>query len=114
MLKFPPWIGVPIAIIILFVAYPLAPSSELSASLAFAGAIVVLIGIVTLARPMIRVGGYNKWYEQTKHIDLGHIVPTAEEIAEERQQSKDAVAVQIWGPCLITLGTLTNGASGFF
>jgi hypothetical protein len=114
MLKFYPWVGAPIAAIILTSAYVLAPTSKLSASYALAGAIIAMIGVVTLARPIIRVGGYKKWYEKTKIIDYGHISPTSEEIAEDKEQSKDAAAIQLWGPALIVIGTLVNGASGFF
>lgn len=87
---------------------------SVSAALAAYGAFMACCGVVTIGRPMIRVGGYRAWHEQSRIIDGGHIVPTPEEIEEDRQGRLDAMAVQVTGPALVIVGTMLNGISGFF
>ncbi|UTD26126.1 hypothetical protein [Bradyrhizobium sp. WD16] len=85
-----------------------------SATLATFGAFMACCGVITIGRPMIRAGGYRAWFEKSRIIDEGHIVPTPEEIEEAKQGEKDAAALQITGPALVIVGTMLNGLSGFF
>jgi hypothetical protein len=65
----------------------------------------VVCGIAIVARPIIRMG-YRAWYQSTKIIDCGHLVPTPEEIEENRQSAIDAMCVQRLGPAITFLGTI--------
>lgn len=86
----------------------------LSSKLALAGAVMASLGVFTIARPVIRAGGYKSWLAKTNFIDGGSLQPTAEELEEADQIEKDALAVNIIGPALAIVGTIMNGASGFF
>lgn len=86
----------------------------LSSKLAFAGALMACLGVFTIARPVIRAGGYKSWLKKTKNMNFGSLQPTTEELEEDQQVEKDAFAVNIVGPALAIVGTMMNGASGFF
>jgi len=47
-------------------------------------------------------------------IDGGNFAPTRGETADDVEETKDAQAVQAIGPVLVVLGTMIQGASGFF
>ena len=47
-------------------------------------------------------------------IDGGNFTPTPGETADDVDETKDAQAVQAIGPVLAVLGTMIQGASGFF
>jgi len=49
--------------------------------------------------------GLSEWIQSQNIIDLGHIIPTPEEIEEDTQISKDACAVKI-GVFMSITGTL--------
>lgn len=87
---------------------------SVSAALAAYGAFMACCGVVTIGRPMIRVGGYRAWHEQSRIINGGDYPPTPAEIEEDRQGRLDAMAVQVAGPALVIVGTMLNGISGFF
>jgi len=71
------------------------------------GALWVAIGALVIARPIIRRGGYVRWYDSTKDIDYGTLgPPTAQEAEAERQTELDARCVQLIGPLTALLGTL--------
>lgn len=113
---FHPWIGLAgsLAFIILFSAarvwYGYKPVTN--NTIAFTGAVMICFGAFTVARPIIRVGGYRAWHEKSQIIDCGHIPPTDEGIAENRQLLLDSHAVNLAGPALVISGTLINGVSG--
>ncbi|MBK1695428.1 hypothetical protein CKO09_11865 [Chromatium weissei] len=86
--------------------------NNLSSYAALAGAIVAVLGVLTLGRPIIRLG-YSEWLRQSKTIDCGTFSPTAEEHKSALEYERDAKSMQITGPLLISIGTLLNGASGF-
>lgn len=111
---FNPWAGVvPSAVVILGAV--LLPGVPRAAPLAAAGAIVAAIGVLTLGRPIVRLG-YKQWRETSQNVDGGYFSSEEEPPefkAEVDEQNKDAVAVQIVGPSLVVVGTLLNGFSGF-
>ncbi|GEM_PF-1900767 len=80
--------------------------------MALVGAVMVCFGAVTVARPVIRVGGYKAWVEKNSVIGGGNFVPTDAEIEERRQVVLDSKAVNFTGPALAIAGTLINGVSG--
>jgi hypothetical protein len=94
--------------------YVLGLQHNSSSMVAIIGAFAACCGIITLGRPMIRLGGYKAWAKSEKVKDYGSIVPTIEEIEKEKQEDKDAFAVQIIGPALAIVGTMVNGISGIF
>jgi len=113
---FHPWLFVWVAVaalVFLALAVVRCPASR-AAAIATYGAFLACCGVVTIGRPVIRVGGYKAWVEKSHHIDYGHIGQTPEETAEEAEELKDARAVQWTGPLLVIVGTMLNGLSGFF
>ncbi len=113
---FSPWIGVVGSVVFIIVCsavrlwYGLYPVTN--NTIALTGAVMICFGAFTVARPVIRAGGYRSWHEKGQVIDCGHIPPTDEEIAEDRQLLLDSKAVNLTGPALAIAGTLINGASG--
>ncbi|WP_145986243.1 hypothetical protein [Sphingobium sp. YG1] len=114
---FPPWLPIFLSVaafVSLLVLGDFAGSPERRSPLVgLGGAIMACLGIITIARPVIRAGGYRAWYEQSKIIDGGSFKPSTEEIVEIEEGRKDSLAVNIIGPALAISGTLINGASGF-
>jgi hypothetical protein len=113
---FAPWMGLGAwlvyAIIFSVVRVIFGIQPVTSGTVAFHGAVMICVGAVTVARPVIRVGGYRKWLEKTRNVDEGHLIPTTEELAESEQEVLDARAVNLVGPALAIAGTLLNGVSG--
>ncbi|MBV5311518.1 hypothetical protein [Chromatium okenii] len=102
-----PWAGAWLSLVI--IGYD---SNNLSPYAALAGAIVAVLGVLTLGRPIIRLG-YSEWLRQSNTIDGGTYPPTIEEQKAALENERDAKSMQITGPLLISIGTLLNGASGF-
>ena len=98
------WLAVPIAILMPLIG---CLSHNLASWVALAGSIIAVIGVLTIGRPVIRLG-YAEWYKQSKIIDGGG---ACEE--QDIEDQMDAEAVQKSGPILAIAGTLFNGASGF-
>lgn len=82
--------------------------------LALGGAITASCGVIAVARRFVRAGGYNAWYERSKNIDGGSFEPTAQELHEDLEARKDVLSEAVIGTALIIVGTMVNGASGFF
>lgn len=115
---FSPWIPVAVSLIIFiallwfgdFAGEPARRSSLVAAG----GAVMACLGVLAVARPIIRAGGYLAWHEKSKTGDAGSAEPSPEELREEKQERSDALAVNVVGPVLAISGTLINGLSGFF
>jgi putative Mn2+ efflux pump MntP len=86
--------------------------NPISSRAALAGAILAVLGVIMIGRPIARLG-YFEWLRQSRSIYGGSFSPTPEERENDRQNNLDAQAVQIMGPLLIAIGTLLNGASGY-
>ncbi|MHB0953242.1 MAG: hypothetical protein ACYC10_15110 [Allorhizobium sp.] len=113
---FSPWIGV-FATLLFIIGFSVARiwhgvDPVTNNTIALTGAVMICLGAFTVARPVIRVGGYRAWHEKSQVIDCGHITPTDEEIAESEQLLLDSKAVNLTGPALVIAGTLINGVSG--
>ncbi|ABC90789.1 hypothetical protein RHE_CH02004 [Rhizobium etli CFN 42] len=115
---FHPWSGLGLwvaAVVLLEIVCRLSGfAPALSSKLALAGAVMASLGVFTIARPVIRAGGYKSWLEKNRKIGGASYQPTPEELEEAGQIEKDALAVNIVGPALAIVGTIMNGASGFF
>lgn len=107
--KFPPWSGLPIALICVLIAWSINHHEK---SFAATGAVIAVLGVLTIGRPIIRMG-YGRWFSASQMIDGGTFPPTREQEEEDFQQREDARAIQIYGPLLIVVGTLMNGFSGY-
>lgn len=70
------------------------------------GAAWVVFAGAIIARPIIRMGGYDAWYQSTRTIDLGTMESLPEQIEDNRQSELDARCVQWYGPTLAVLGTI--------
>ncbi|SDX67951.1 hypothetical protein [Thiocapsa roseopersicina] len=103
------WVAVPVVVVLTRIGYD---RHELSAYAALAGALMAILGVLTLGRPLLRLG-YDEWLRQSRIIDGGHVAPTPEEQKAELEERRDAQAIQLSGPLLVILGTLLNGTSGF-
>lgn len=68
------------------------------------GGIVTMAGVILSVRPLVRMG-FAEWLRSQRIIDCGHIVPTPEEIEEERQSTIDATASKL-GVYMALAGTL--------
>ena len=115
---FHPWVGLWLwgAVVVLFslVRQLVGFSPITAATLALYGAMMACLGVFTIARPVIRAGGYKSWFAKTREIKGSSYSPPLEELKEAEETEKDALAVNILGPALAIVGTLMNGASGFF
>ncbi len=115
---FSPWLPIVAAIVLFFVVALIGDfwgtPTRRAPVLGLGGAITACCGVVAVVRRFIRVGGYNAWYEQSKSVGGGSLKPTAEELAEEQEGRKDVLSEAVVGTALIIVGTLVNGASGFF
>lgn len=103
------WMALPVTVLLMRVGYD---QQNLSAYAALAGAIMAVLGILTLGRPLLRLG-YHEWLRQSNIIDSGHFTPTPEEQEAAIEKRRDAQAIQLSGPLLVVIGTLLNGVSGF-
>lgn len=105
-------------VVILACAYLRADSQTMPVSigpyLGLGGALTVGIGAFALARPIIRSGGYKAWHEQSRIFDGGTFETTPEQIREEEEGLRDARAVNVIAPAFGIVGTIINGALGFF
>jgi hypothetical protein len=101
-------IGIPLALLISCLFWCNVTSKALPA----VGAIVAVLRVLTIGRPVIRLG-YQNWVSRETIIDGGTFSNGLTEKEEERQQKHDACAVQCYGPLLVILGTLMNGFSVF-
>jgi hypothetical protein len=113
---FHPWFFAGAALLFtigILLGFILGHHQNVGAAVATIGAFAACCGIVTIGRPMIRMGGYQEWLKKTQIIDGGSFNPTPEELEEERQLLADAKAVQVVGPALAIVGTMVNGLSGF-
>jgi len=68
------------------------------------GAIATMAGVILSVRPLVRMG-FVEWLHSQRAIDAGHVVPTPEEVEEERQTTLDATASHI-GVYMALVGTL--------
>ncbi|MBP2612364.1 hypothetical protein [Agrobacterium pusense] len=113
---FPYWIGVAGSVLFIIVCSAVRVWNELDPvtnnTIALTGAVMVCFGAFTVARPVIRVGGYRSWYEKSRKQSYGSIVTSEEDDAEDQQLLLDSKAVNFTGPALAISGTLINGASG--
>lgn len=87
-----------------------------SRSFALGGAIIILVGVTTIGRPIFRQG-YTQWYKESRSIDggfftEGEIPPEMRE--KEIELARDAQAAQIFGPILVSICTLISGFSPYF
>ena len=98
------WLAVPIAVFMPLIG---CLSHNLTSWVALAGSIIAVIGVLTIGRPVIRLG-YAGWYKQSQIIDGGGAYEE-----EDVEDKMDGEAVQKSGPILVIVGTLLNGASGF-
>lgn len=110
---FSPWLGVWLSVPLLIGAWWIGSPGNLAKWFAATGSIVAVLGVLTLGRPVIRLG-YREWFKASNFVDGGEDPPPPTQIEEERQSNLDAKALQVSGPVLITFGTLLNGFSGFF
>jgi hypothetical protein len=93
-------------------------SYAISVRLAAVGGTVSTFGVVVMALPVLRVGVFQ-WIanaafsrnEGFASIDHMHGVPR--EFWED-QAITDKVNQQVFGPCLVGIGTIINGFSGLF
>ena len=112
------WLLLGIVVVTLTLAYQhavsVAASTKVGPYMGLGGALTACIGALALARPIIRAGGYRAWYEQSLIIDGGTFDITPEQIREEKEGLLDAWAVNILAPAFGFVGTIINGASGFF
>lgn len=76
----------------------------------WSGAWVSIIGVILSVRPIFRKG-IRGWFNSFKNIDNGHIIPTPEEIEEDRQTCLDAMAFII-GLFMTILGILISTFGG--
>ncbi|MGR8964225.1 hypothetical protein [Rhizobium leguminosarum] len=115
---FRPWTGLGLwvgSVVLLQIVCGLSGfAPPLSSKLALAGAVMACLGVFTIARPVIRAGGYKSWLKKTSIVGGASYELTPEELEESEQVEKDALAVNIVGPALAIVGTIMNGASGFF
>lgn len=74
--------------------------------LTVSGASVTIIGLILSARPLMRMG-YSKWRESQMKIDCGSLLPTPNEIEEDRQSDKDIYAYLL-GICMSIAGVLIS------
>ena len=101
----------------IFIAYQhaeIATAVKVGPYMGLGGALTACIGAFALARPIIRAGGYRAWHQQNRIINGGSLVPSAAELREEEEALRDAWAVNIIAPSFGIVGTIINGASGFF
>lgn len=115
---FSPWVP-PVVAFTLFVTVALVGDfwgvpSRRAPILALGGAITASCGVIAVVRRFVRVGGYNAWYERSRIIDGGSFDPTPDELFEDREARKDVLSEAVFGTALIIVGTMVNGASGFF
>ena len=108
-----PWTGGWIALFVVVALVPVGYCQHNISWAALAGAIVAVLGVLTIGRPILRLG-YKEWLKQSRTIDGGSLTPTIEEQREDLESQLDGKAVQCTGPLLVIVGTLLNGASGFF
>lgn len=74
------------------------------------GAVVTVGGVLLAARKVIRLG-IKEFIRDERIIDLGHIVPTPEEIEKGRQFKLDVNAYK-WSIKLLIFGTFTWAYGG--
>jgi hypothetical protein len=67
-LVFPYWLGVPISVLAGAIACSIQPHPS---SFAAAGAVIAVMGVLTIGRPIMRLG-YSKWLTASRLIDGGH------------------------------------------
>ena len=111
-LAFPSWVGIPFAGLVALVAWKFQTHSV---SFAAAGAVIAVLGVLTIGRPIFRLG-YSEWLKNHRSLDGGYFTPEEEPPEykrEKEEEEKDALAVQFIGPLLVSVGTLLNGFSGF-
>ena len=82
--------------------------------MALFGAVMACLGVFTIARPVIRAGGYKAWLQKSSEIIAAPYVLDQAALKEAKEAEKDSLAVNIIGPALAIVGTIMNGASGFF
>jgi len=82
------------------------------AILAASGAVMICCGLWSLARPMIRVGGWGAYHERLIEMDASSSDLGLEQLQEQRAARNDTLSVQVVGPVLAISGTLLNGFSG--
>ncbi|WP_126000914.1 hypothetical protein [Sphingomonas sp. ABOLE] len=87
-------------------AEAVASSFKTGPYMGLGGALTACIGAFALARPIIRAGGYKSWHEHSR-IAPAHTV-------EETESLRDAYAVNVIASSFGIVGTIINGASGFF
>ncbi|MDK1494221.1 hypothetical protein QN219_30095 [Sinorhizobium sp. 7-81] len=115
---FDPWAGlwlwgafvVPFSVVRLWIG--LSPIT--TATLALYGAVMACLGVFTIARPVLRAGGYKSWLAKKHIIGGAPFTASSAENKEAEETEKDALAVNIIGPALAIVGTLMNGAGGFY
>ena len=112
-LSFHPWWPVIVAATTIIIIGRLdnvhADPSHWTRFVSVSGAIMICAGIVSIARPILRLGGYRKWLSQSKSTSI----VTSARNAEVKEDLRDAYSVNIIGPILVLLGTLLNGAAGY-
>lgn len=112
------WLLLGITVVTLALAYQhavsVAASTKVGPYMGLGGALTACIGALALARPIIRAGGYKAWHEHSRAIDGGTFVITPEQIREAKEGLLDARAVNVLAPAFGIVGTIINGASGFF
>jgi hypothetical protein len=103
------WFSLGVMILHFALAYVTKDGGWISAG----GAVVIVIGVITIARALIRVGDEKmmrsgRTVARLMRTDAeGKLVPARPE--EERQQYQDAKAEFQHGPALVIVGTLING-----
>ncbi len=107
-----PWAGGLIAIPIVVGMVAIGHCKHDPSYAALAGATVAVLGVLTVGRPILRLG-YDQWLNASRTIDGGSFKQTPEQQKAKQEENRDAQAIQLSGPLLIIFGTLLNGASGF-
>lgn len=112
---FNPWLPPVLATLAVFVvalAFDSGEPARRASILAASGAIVVCFGLLSIARPVIRVGGWVAYHDKSVTTDGGSFDPSPAESRAIEEARKDTLSVQVIGPAMAIGGTLTNGFSG--
>ncbi|MDI3565049.1 hypothetical protein [Bradyrhizobium sp. Arg816] len=102
-----------LALVVVALPFLLTPAAyPLSTKVAACGGTLAFIGVLAMSRNVLRVGPFE-WI--TRAV-FSHSEEFSEAVTKEERRAgiDDHVLANVIGPCLVGVGTMINGFSGYF